>query len=83
MLNEAALAFQEGVVRSARDGDIGAIFGIGYPPFLGGPLRYMDTLGASGVLEVLARLEEKNGERFKPAEILQKQAKSGEGFYST
>lgn len=45
MLNEAARCFDEKVIRSARDGDIGAVFGIGFPPFLGGPFRYMDALG--------------------------------------
>ena len=45
MLNEAARCFGEQVIKSARDGDIGAVFGIGFPPFLGGPFRYMDTLG--------------------------------------
>lgn len=33
MLNEAARCFDEKVIRSARDGDIGAVFGIGFPPF--------------------------------------------------
>ncbi len=37
MLNEAARCFDEQVIKSARDGDIGAVFGIGFPPFLGGP----------------------------------------------
>ena len=43
MLNEAAHALGEGVVRSPRDGDLGAIFGIGFPPFRGGALRYAAT----------------------------------------
>ncbi len=53
MLNEAALCLDEGVIFSARDGDIGAIFGIGFPPFLGGPFQYMDTLGIENVVNKL------------------------------
>ena len=45
MLNEAALAEADGVIRSPRDGDIGAIFGIGFPPFRGGPLRMSANRG--------------------------------------
>ena len=50
MLNEAARCLDEQVVRCARDGDIGAVFGIGFPPFLGGPFHYMDKLGAAEVV---------------------------------
>ena len=70
MLNEAAMAMGEGVVRSARDGDIGAIFGFGYPPFRGGPLRTIDRLGPSRVLDVLRGLENVYGARFTPAPAL-------------
>ena len=70
MLNEAARCVEEGVVRSARDGDIGAVFGIGFPPFLGGPLRYMDTLGAGEVVARLQRLATQHGSRFSPCEAL-------------
>ena len=57
MLNEAALAMEAGVVRTPRDGDIAAIFGIGFPPFRGGPLRELDRVGAVRAVEVLRRLE--------------------------
>jgi 3-hydroxyacyl-CoA dehydrogenase/enoyl-CoA hydratase/3-hydroxybutyryl-CoA epimerase len=81
MLNEAAMAAGEGVVRSARDGDIGAIFGIGYPPFRGGPLRYIDDLGAANVVATLRQLEAKFGVRFTPAPSLVAMAERGGKFY--
>lgn len=81
MLNEAAMAMGEGVVRSARDGDIGAIFGIGYPPFRGGPLRYLDDLGAAKAVATLRELERKFGARFAPAESLVRMAERGERYY--
>ncbi|NIY45974.1 fatty acid oxidation complex subunit alpha FadJ [Cedecea colo] len=70
MLNEAARCLDEGVVRSARDGDIGAVFGIGFPPFLGGPFRYMDSTGAGEIVATLQRLSSQYGERFSPCDRL-------------
>jgi len=81
MLNEAAFCLGEGILRSARDGDIGAIFGLGFPPFLGGPFRYMDTLGIDQVLVQLNALAEEHGERFKPAPLLLELADKGTSFY--
>jgi 3-hydroxyacyl-CoA dehydrogenase/enoyl-CoA hydratase/3-hydroxybutyryl-CoA epimerase len=81
MVNEAARALGEGVVRSPRDGDIGAIFGFGFPPFRGGPLRYADDLGADRVVADLERLAERFGPRFAPSEVLQEHARSGTKFY--
>ena len=81
MLNEAAMAMGEGVVRQPRDGDIGAIFGIGYPPFRGGPLRTIDTLGAAAVVDTLKRLAAQFGTRFLPAEALVEMAASGGRYY--
>lgn len=83
MLNEAARTLDEGVIHSARDGDIGAVFGIGFPPFLGGPFRYMDRLGAADVVNTLERLMQSHGERFAPCEALKRRAASGERFYKT
>ena len=70
MLNEAARCLDEGVLRSARDGDLGAIFGIGFPPFRGGPFRYMDRIGARLLVERLGEYRERLGERFAPAPVL-------------
>ena len=81
MLNEAAMAYAEGVVRSPRDGDMASIFGIGFPPFRGGPLRMIDDLGAANVVQTLERLAAKCGPRFKPAESLVRMAKDGAKYY--
>lgn len=82
MLNEAARCFDEQVIRSARDGDIGAVFGIGFPPFLGGPFHYIDTLGAGEVVERLQRLEAQYGARFAPCEPLLRMSEQEITFWS-
>jgi 3-hydroxyacyl-CoA dehydrogenase / enoyl-CoA hydratase / 3-hydroxybutyryl-CoA epimerase len=81
MLNEAARCLEDGIIRSPRDGDIGAVFGIGFPPFLGGPFRYMDSLGENNVVRTLEELESQYGPRFTPAPILVDMARSGRRFY--
>ena len=81
MVNEAALCLEEGIIENPLDGDIGAIFGLGFPPFRGGPFRYVDTLGAQQVVDILNDLTAKHGARFKPAQILVDHAKSGKKFY--
>jgi 3-hydroxyacyl-CoA dehydrogenase/enoyl-CoA hydratase/3-hydroxybutyryl-CoA epimerase len=82
MLNEAARAVGESVVRRPRDGDIGAIYGFGFPPFLGGPLRYLDDLGADRVFADLQRLADRLGARFAPCEVIVDQARGRTRFYS-
>ncbi len=81
MVNEAIRTLEEGVLRSARDGDVGAVLGIGFPPFRGGPFWYVDQVGAAVVLERLRRLEAKYGKRFAPAAMLEERARTGERFF--
>ncbi len=80
-LNEAVLCLQEGILRSPRDGDVGAIFGLGFPPFLGGPFHYLDRIGARFTVEVLERLRARHGERFRPAGMLLDLARDGRSFH--
>ncbi len=81
MVNEAALCLGEGILRSARDGDVGAVFGLGWPPFRGGPFRYADSLGAAQVVEKLRRYQDRFGVRFAPAPKLLQLAESGGKFH--
>jgi 3-hydroxyacyl-CoA dehydrogenase/enoyl-CoA hydratase/3-hydroxybutyryl-CoA epimerase len=81
MVNEAARCLDEGVIRNLHDGDIGAIFGIGFPPFRGGPFRYADSRGIQPLVNRLGELKASHGERFAPAELLVRMAEEGRGFY--
>ena len=81
MLGEAARALEEGVVRQPRDGDVGALFGIGFPAFRGGPFRAVDALGATVVVDTLRRLASVHGDRFAPAASLVDQANHGGRYY--
>jgi 3-hydroxyacyl-CoA dehydrogenase/enoyl-CoA hydratase/3-hydroxybutyryl-CoA epimerase len=81
MVNEAVRTLEEGVLRSARDGDVGAVFGIGFPPFRGGPVWYVDQAGAQAVLDRLRALEARFGKRFAPAPMLEQMARDGRRFF--
>jgi 3-hydroxyacyl-CoA dehydrogenase/enoyl-CoA hydratase/3-hydroxybutyryl-CoA epimerase len=82
MVNEAALCLQDGILQSPRDGDIGAVFGLGFPPFLGGPFRYMDSLGLPKVLALMEKLADAKGSRFTPAQIIRDRNANNQRFYA-
>ncbi|WP_437953321.1 fatty acid oxidation complex subunit alpha FadJ [Sorangium sp. So ce296] len=81
LVNEALHCLGEGVLRSPRDGDIGAIFGLGFPPFRGGPFRYVDALGPAEVLRRIEIYERRFGKRWTPAPALVEAARTGKRFY--
>ncbi len=81
MLNEAVRCLEDGVLRSTRDGDVGAVFGIGYPPFRGGPFRTIDAIGAAEVVRRLELLDARFPGRYSPATLLRVMASRGERFY--
>ena len=81
MVNEAVRCLQEGILRSPRDGDVGAVFGIGFPPFRGGPFRYVDSLGPERVVRALEGLNADRAPRFAPAQMLIEMARESRRFY--
>jgi 3-hydroxyacyl-CoA dehydrogenase/enoyl-CoA hydratase/3-hydroxybutyryl-CoA epimerase len=68
MLNEAVACLHEGVVADADAVDAGMVYGTGFAPFLGGPMRYIESIGETGIRHSLTRLAEEYGTRFVPHE---------------
>ena len=81
MVNEAVRCLEERIVRQPRDGDVGAVFGIGFPPFRGGPFRYVDATGAAAIVRQLRDLDARHPGRYSPSEMLVRMAAAGERFY--
>lgn len=82
MIKEAALCLEEKIVDRPDLLDAALIFGIGFPPFRGGLLKYADTIGTKTIVEKLERYAKKYGERFAPPKSLIDMAKSGKRFYT-
>jgi 3-hydroxyacyl-CoA dehydrogenase / enoyl-CoA hydratase / 3-hydroxybutyryl-CoA epimerase len=80
-LVECARCFEEHVLVTPEDGDLGAIFGWGFMPHTGGPFSHMDTVGLANVVATLDRLTQHYGERFTAPKLLRDMATNGETFY--
>lgn len=81
MVNEAVRCLEEGVLRSPRDGDVGAVFGLGFPPFRGGPFRYTDVESPEMIIRRLEQLNARFAPRFEPARLLVEMAERRRRFY--
>lgn len=82
MVNEAARCLEEGVVGAPEDVDFGMIFGTGWAPFRGGPLRHADAVGVADVVRRLEALAREVAPHFAPCDRLLAMARTRETFYS-
>jgi 3-hydroxyacyl-CoA dehydrogenase/enoyl-CoA hydratase/3-hydroxybutyryl-CoA epimerase len=79
---ETARCFEEGVITHAEDGDIGSIFGWGFPPYTGGTLSYIDTMGVREFVAECDRMAKTYGERFEVSSWLRERAVKSQPFYA-
>jgi len=79
---EAARCYEEGVLRTVHEADLGSILGWGYPPYTGGTLSFIDTVGARSFVENCRGLARRYGDRFSPPGGLVERAERDEPFHS-
>lgn len=80
LLNEAVWCLEDNILQNAKDGDIGAVLGVGFLPWSGGPFSYMNLLGIDHVVERMQHYAKIHGPKFNPRPILIEMAKNGKTF---
>ena len=80
MCLEVIRCLEDDIVGNVADADMSLIFGIGFPPFRGGALRYVDSIGTKAFVELCDKYKDL-GPLYEPTEKLREMAANGESFY--
>jgi enoyl-CoA hydratase/long-chain 3-hydroxyacyl-CoA dehydrogenase len=80
-INEAVMCLQEGILRNPLEGDVGAVFGLGFPPFSGGPFHWIDRFGAANLVKKMREYEAAYGATFTPCPMLVDYASNNKKFF--
>ncbi|WP_417331290.1 fatty acid oxidation complex subunit alpha FadB [Halomonas cupida] len=79
---ETVRCLEDDIVGSAAEADMALIYGIGFPPFRGGALRYIDAMGLPEFVALADGLADELGALYAPTERLRQMANNGETFYA-
>ncbi|MDG1750285.1 MAG: fatty acid oxidation complex subunit alpha FadB [Thalassotalea sp.] len=82
MVNEVVRCLEEGVVDTAAEADMGLIYGLGFPPFRGGPIRYLETVGLTSFIEMADKFAHL-GEIYQVTDGMREMAASGKSYFTT
>ncbi|WP_069385135.1 fatty acid oxidation complex subunit alpha FadB [Halomonas caseinilytica] len=78
---ETVRCLEDGIVGTPAEADMALIYGIGFPPFRGGALRYIDAMGLEAFVVQADELAAELGALYAPTEKLREMARNGERFY--
>jgi len=79
---EAVRCLEDGIVETPAEADMALVYGIGFPPFRGGALRYIDAMGLAAFVDLAEGLADEWGPLYAPTESLRRMAEANEAFYS-
>lgn len=81
MINEVIRCLEEGIVASAFEADMGLVYGLGFPAFRGGPIRYLETLGIQQYIQLADELVHL-GDLYCVTDNMRDMARTGKSYFT-